>query len=358
MTLAASTNVSIGLVIFAIVTVAWIVYVWGNTRRGRAEVGSEIELAPNRRPYLSDEELEGRKLERALSWGLLSLVVVAVGLPLYWLLEPSRQEGEIELFEEEAIADNLEHGKRAGGAALFATTEEGGFNCAGCHGPEGVGGITEYTLTEPVVDDNGEPVLDEEGQPETTVRVVTWQAPALNTALLRFSEEEVNRIITYGRKGTPMPAWGVDGGGPMNEQQVEHLVAYIESIQIPEEEAKKAAKDALAEAAKGDAYEDVPADLRMGAAAFDQFCSRCHTQGWSYGEPEVRGGGAFGPNLRDGVTTRQFPSVVDHETFVIEGSNFEELYGVRGIGSGRMPGFGNMLDEDVIEAIVEYERSL
>jgi mono/diheme cytochrome c family protein len=155
-----------------------------------------------------------------------------------------------------------------------------------------------------------------------------------------------------------MPAWGVEGGGPMNEQQVEHLVAYIKSIQISEEEAKEQAAKALEDAGAGEQYADVPADLRDGAAAFDQYCSRCHTQGWSYGEPQLRAGGAFGPNLRDGATRRQFPSITDHVAFVTEGSNFEELYGVRGIGSGRMPGFGRMLPEDVIEAIVDYERSL
>ena len=37
-----------------------LVYVFVNIRNSRAEVGSEIELAPNRKPYLADEELEGR----------------------------------------------------------------------------------------------------------------------------------------------------------------------------------------------------------------------------------------------------------------------------------------------------------
>ena len=46
-----------------------------------------------------------------------------------------------------------------------------GAQCAGCHGPEGVGGVASYTLT----DADGEFV----GQ-------VNWQAPALNTVLLRY----------------------------------------------------------------------------------------------------------------------------------------------------------------------------
>ena len=42
-------------------------------------------------------------------------------------------------------------------------------------------------------------------------------------------------ILTYGRPFSPMPAWGVAGGGPMNDQQISDLVAYLQSIQIPME---------------------------------------------------------------------------------------------------------------------------
>jgi mono/diheme cytochrome c family protein len=34
------------------------------------------------------------------------------------------------------------------------------------------------------------------------------------------------------------------------------------------------------------------------------------------------------------------------------------LYGTRGISSGRMPHFGNVLSKEQIQAIVDYERSL
>ena len=49
------------------------------------EIGAELELAANRKPYLDDEQLEGPRLERVLLWGVLSLMVIGVGLPLYWL---------------------------------------------------------------------------------------------------------------------------------------------------------------------------------------------------------------------------------------------------------------------------------
>jgi mono/diheme cytochrome c family protein len=326
----ANTQRSVGIVVALVLVAAWLLYIVTNLRKARHEIGSEIELAPNRKPYLDDEELEGPKLDRALRWGVITLIIVAVGLPLYWLREPTRQIQAEAMFEERAKSDDLE---LAGGAALFATTEEGGFNCAGCHGPEGVGGVTSFAITDPETEE---------------VSVVQWTAPPLNDVLLRFDAEEVRRVIVYGRKGTPMPAWGLEGGGPLNDEQVNNIVAYIEDIQISEDEAKQRAQESLEQAmAEGD---------DIGEALFNGHCARCHTLGWSYGDPGEPGGGAFGPpmtNVRD-----QFPLEEDHAEFIRVGSDFEVQYGVRGIGSGRMPGFGAMLTDEMIDAIVDYERSL
>ena len=186
-----------------------------------------------------------------------------------------------------------------------------------------------------------------------------WKAPALNTVLSRFSEEEVNGIITYGRANTPMPPWGVIGGGPMNEQQVTDLVAYIKSLQLTRDEQQ---------AVYAKQFADEGLDFTSGADLFGQFCSRCHTKGWSYGwadrngnpigEPDAPGSGAFGPSLTGGLTLKQFPDMQDHIDFVTEGSDKEKAYGERGVGTGRMPGFGQMLTEAQIKAIVDYERSL
>ena len=88
--LAASTVTVVGAVIAAIILIGFVIYVAVNVHGGRAEAGSEIELAPNRKPYLDDEELETSKLDRTLRWALIALVIVGVGLPLYWLNEPSR----------------------------------------------------------------------------------------------------------------------------------------------------------------------------------------------------------------------------------------------------------------------------
>ena len=158
---AATTVKAVGVVICAITLIGFVVYVIVNVRAGRPEIASEIELAPNRKPYYDDEALEGPRLTRALGTGLVLIAITAISLPLYWLNEPGRQSGAVDNFEQTFINR---------GARLFAPTGDGGYNCAGCHGTEGVGGqAPPYTLTD---SDGG------------FVATVTWRAPALNTVLL------------------------------------------------------------------------------------------------------------------------------------------------------------------------------
>src|ERR1700709_926119 len=111
--------------ILVVVTLGWITYLAFNVRGGRHEVASEIELAPNRTPYLSDEELEGPKIFRVQLMGVGLLFVIAIGLPLYWIMEPGRQS---------AAANGWNKRFADWGSQLFDTTANGGFNCAGCHG--------------------------------------------------------------------------------------------------------------------------------------------------------------------------------------------------------------------------------
>jgi mono/diheme cytochrome c family protein len=44
--------------------------------------------------------------------------------------------------------------------------------------------------------------------------------------------------------------------------------------------------------------------------------------------------------------------------FIKSGSVLGATIGIQGQGSGRMPGFGSMLTDQQIQAIVEYVRSL
>jgi mono/diheme cytochrome c family protein len=290
--------------------------------------------------YYDDEIMEGPKLERFLGAAVIFSAILAASLPVYWLLEPDRQEKMNEFFEE----DSAERGRlRFAVTGTVPASEILQLECARCHGAKGEGGSATYVL--------------QPDQPGELVRTVSWAAPSLDDVLLRFSPEEVNQIITYGRPGTPMPAWGLPGGGPLPEQPVEDLVNYLKSITITPEEARKRNTERVQKI-----MEDNPG-ISEGQALFMGACARCHTKGWSYGEAGPMGaGGAFGPNLTNGVTLRQFPplggGVAKHIEFVTTGSDFQKTYGTQGIGSGRMPGFGQMLTARQIDEIVVYERGL
>lgn len=350
----ALATTSIAWLLVAIIAIGYIVYFLLNTRQARDELGSEIELAANRKRYYDDETLEGKRLDRVLGMGVVLLAITVVILPVYWILEPSRQAGAQEAQDEIFV----EWGSR-----LYAPTADGGFNCAGCHGANGGGGVAAYNVADPAT---GE------------VRAVSWKAPALSTIFYRFSEEEVRFILVYGRPFSPMSPWGVAGGGPMNEQQIDTLLAYLHSLQIDredcadgEEDVKTCAsghlptadQDAIDAAARkavedGDAetYGEALYNLSINSGAYS--CARCHTPGWSWDEPGVSGQGGLGPNLTGGRAGTVFPNEADMIDFIKNGSVLGAKYGIQGQGSGKMPGFGAMLTDEQIKAIVDYVRSL
>ena len=352
--LVALTTTTIGVIGLVVVVAGWIIYGIFNVAAGRKSVGAEMELAPNRKPYYDDEELEGPRLERVQLWGVVLLVIIVVALPLYWVFEPSRQAGAQEGWDNRFAS---------WGSQLFASTADGGFNCAGCHGGmAGVGGEAPFTVTDPVT---GE------------VQAVNWKAPAVNTVFYKFDESEVRFILNYGRPFSPMSPWGLVGGGPMNTQQIDNLIAYMQSIQIPREncaegedplvcdsgnlpaelqgEIQAAAEKAVADG-EADTVGEALFNLELASGAYS--CARCHTLGWSYGQPGVSGQGAFGWNLTGGSVNAHFADQAQLVQFIQNGSENGRLYGRNGQGSGRMPGFGSLLTDEQIDAILEYVRSL
>jgi mono/diheme cytochrome c family protein len=411
------------LVIINIAAVAVIVAIIGYKVLSVRRVPKE-KPAQNLTPFFDDETLEGRHLERVLRWALLFSTIVAVVLPVYWVLEPGRQSAEAQGFDERAVER---------GATLFANATMPAYDatksllCADCHGTDAGGGSALYTITPDALGDlKARPIA------------VTWKAPALNTVMYRFNdctdedvtakapnciraEQQVTHIITFGRAGTPMPAWGVEGGGPKNDQAISDLVAYLKSIQLSpakakaqvlqnvadlKDQAKKAVGQAednlvaaqkaltIAETAKGReaaqitivaaqqaivnsrAFEAQIANASQGELLFDANCARCHTKGWSYNDPakptvpppSPAGSGAFGPSLRGGSVLEQFPGLPADDTktpgfekqydWVANGVEADKGYGVRGISSGSMAHFGQIMSKEQIDAIIKYERNL
>jgi mono/diheme cytochrome c family protein len=342
---AISTPEKLGFVVAVVLVVGWGIFILSHVKRSGVAAGSEAETAPNRKVYVDDDVLEGPKLERVLVLALILLVIVGLGLPLYWLNEPTRQAHANIGFDNRAVE---------AGFTLFQPADSPlpthpqanalHFGCATCHGNKGQGGSTNFSIT----------------QSGGGIKQVTWQVPALNTVLLRYTPDTVRNIIIYGRSFTPMPAWGLNGGGPMNDEQIDNLVAYLQSIQLSPAQAK----------------EEAAQYGTSGPALFNAYCARCHTKGYSFGQPGLAGGGAYGPNLTNGSETRQFPNLTDHVDFVTKGAEFGKAYGSNGLGQmapvnrvdpevigasaagGGMPFFGQMLTPDQLQAVVNYERGL
>ena len=417
-----------GLLFAVGLTIALLVYLFGPWASGKT--------AQNLEPFFDDEKLEGPKLERTLGLALLVAAVIAIAVPVYFAWEPSRQAAEANGFTNRSVAR---------GTALYANAQMPQYNaavslgCANCHGAvvedektgklAGAGGGVANAVVKPTRE-NCTPE-EQNTVPACKSTVVAWAAPALNTVMLRYPREQVYNILVYGRPGSPMPAWGVDGGGSKNEQALNDIIDFLYSIQLSPEEAKAVtaknadlqqsdisymninkvnalitetegkvtkATAAVAAATNPDVkalaekelfaaenglvhlqerkakLEQLAGDLGSGDAQrvklaqgqllFESNCARCHTRGWSYYTPEngqiplpaPEGSGAFGPSLAGGSTRVQFPDPKSMAEFVYAGALANKPYGIGGVGSGQMPGFGIQMTAEQIDQVVAYER--
>jgi mono/diheme cytochrome c family protein len=514
---AATGSFGIGAIVLVVVVaslLAWMAYLFLNSRRSRSTV--EETPPPNQTPYMSDAELENVRTTKVLRAAVFAAATLALIIPAYAFAESNRQADAVDDLGELAIEE---------GEHWFNV-----FECSSCHGPEGGGGAAAFTEARSGVD-------------------VSWQVPSLNDVLYRFNREEIQNLIVYGREGTPMPASGLDGGGAMTIQEVDQVIDYLASIQVPQVDvvegtestvssalnrvaggdeatqtlierqqaeiddvllapeqlavagdlgtemrvllggegtcteasaavvlttcpnpAPDADRDGLSDGTEprfteiaaiahetltellglvqvqqavydvafdpADAYtntsddrpvpdldeaetvlgaieadlllirvtadkqDDFLADLESGlgflemsadvqlwlvdfdevasamsdqagfavssgdaeraVGLFNGSCARCHTGGYSAGPPfEIGAGrGAWGPAITDGRSVAQFPLVEDQVDFIIAGTNASAPYGVNGLGTGRMPGFGASLSEADIELITLYERTM
>ncbi len=509
------------LILVMVALLAWLAYLFVNSRRSRSATSERLPL--NQTPYISDDELENVHTTRVLRAAVIAAAGIAILLPWYAFNEPNRQAEAIETLNELDIEE---------GDKWFHQ-----FECYACHGEDLGGGAVQFV------------------EPRSGVESV-WLVPSLNDVLYRFDESEVEFVVEFGRRGTPMPANGLLGGGAMTSQEIDQVIAYIRSRQIPQadavakteqrvgaavlrvetgeaatqvrinrqqariddvtdakaiievtgglidemldlmggagtctaESAKLAlttcdkpgadsdrdgltdgieprlteiadishehltdlafnlddgtanhiqqkaydiafdptnaftntddaglpvpdldAADRMLETLRGDVlltqikadkeddflkpliegleflnesaelmlwsvdFDEVVAamseqagepvsieDATRAVGLFNSTCARCHTGGYSAGSTfEVGAGrGAWAPAINDGRTLVQFPVLEDHVKFVIDGSDNAQNYGVNGIGTGRMPGWGASLTADDILLIALYERTL
>lgn len=134
-------------------------------------------------PPFEPHELE-RSLDRYLMWGLVFMAVLIGGFIAYRVREPS--------LRADAAAEQ-ETSYREIGTQLFAT------NCSSCHGKGANGG----------------------------------SAPVLNAKefLKSTTDEQMRTLIEGGVTGTDMPAWGLQFGGTLTDEQVRQITTYLRSLE-------------------------------------------------------------------------------------------------------------------------------
>ena len=192
-----TSSLSITLIAFGII--AALAFFTAAGFRGSGKVN---DYAPNLSKYRTDDDLETKTLDRTLTVAVLLASILTIMIPLYYLGEQQRQEGFVEEFDEVSV-ERGEH--------LY---EE--FGCGNCHGVDGSGGAASYVEKRSGIN-------------------VTWTAPAINNVFYRYDDEEVRYWLIYGRANSPMPAWGLKGGGPMNDGQLDDLIEYMHHFQITQE---------------------------------------------------------------------------------------------------------------------------
>lgn len=197
-------------------------------------------------------------------------IAIVITFQFYQLNEPSRliADAETDLHEAEEA-----------GSLLYAA------NCASCHGENGEGAF----------------------------------APSLNSKsfLADVSDDLIFGLTKTGVPGTGMPAWSQEFGGPLTDEQVRELVAFIRSWEPGLEVIVQ--------------IEHTP-NPEKGAELFESVCAFCHGS--------------------EGTGTERAPVLNSDELLTnFDDDWFEETI-VQGRPSKGMPTWGTVLSPDQIEDVV------
>jgi mono/diheme cytochrome c family protein len=165
--------------------------------------------------------------------------------------------------------------QRFQGALVARGASEYEQYCANCHGLTGEGGVNA-----------GAPQLN--NMPVTLQEQDRLDGPNGITAKYGTIRNFVEATITSGVKGTAMPRWSSRLGGPLRDDQIKNLAAYIQSWwpaeggtnpNIPAEavEVANSYKQSVQATAAAQAVGDTP--QARGAALFSSTgCNACHNQ--------------------------------------------------------------------------------
>lgn len=205
---------------------------------------------------------------RIKTLGVLLVTVLAAFTMLYWFTDAGRRDTIARAQEEELLHF---------GEIIFSddATEPAAAGCARCHGADGTGG--------PIPNDP-----DGREAPSLHTRSLANKL-AVNPEYIRLAVS-YGGVVVSGNVNSPMPAWSAEVGGPLNEQQIEAVVALVE------EWAREAASAPP---------EDVPDTPEAGAEVFASAgCAGCHGSDLSggVGPPLTNIGNEMGANLPQEVS--------------------------------------------------------
>jgi len=311
---------------------------------------------------------------------------------MYWLPEAQRQASFQERFDEESLhRGQLIFAKppdlpEDAPPAEFKELEKSialGQGCANCHGSAGIpqegqpppdpatfagGGFAEPCNVCPI-------------DPQTNKPRVRYQAPPLQDVYQRWDEEIIRFTIERGRPGTPMPAWGVDYGGSMTDQQITDVMAWLASLPGNQNPPPALPDECSPEQPASPAPEDEqpePLPENCGRAIFEARCAVCHGPQGQGKEAEPDESVPVEPGIPDAIwyqgmalwkgDVRHLPRGTDEDATGAFGSSH-----LATITNGRrfafMPQFGEAPAQGIpvppypltlqqIIAVMEYERTL
>jgi mono/diheme cytochrome c family protein len=186
---------------------------------------------------------------RLKTLGVVLTTALAAFTMLYWVTDDSRRDS-IGVAHDEELAHF--------GEIVFSDdpTQPAAAGCAQCHGADGTGGDPDAQVIGPNL--HSRSLADK-------LRV--------NPHYVRLAVS-YGGVVVSGNVNSPMPAWSTEVGGPLNEQQIEAVVALVESWLEDVEPIP----------------EDVPDTVEAGAQIFGAAgCAGCHG-------PELQGS-ASGPDI-------------------------------------------------------------
>jgi mono/diheme cytochrome c family protein len=187
---------------------------------------------------------------RLKTLGVVLITALAAFTMLYWVTDNSRRES-VAVSQEEEL---LEFGE-----VIFADNpaEPAAAGCAQCHGADGTGGEPGAQVVGPNL--HSRSIFDKLKVNPNYVRLAV----------------SYGGVVVSGNVNSPMPAWSSEVGGPLNEQQIEAVVALVES---------------WAEEAGEQPAEEVENTVEAGAQVFATAgCVTCHSEDLT--------GSPAGPNI-------------------------------------------------------------